>query len=540
MKDFLSLLDKNKKFFLLTLLVGMVYSAISVAIPTISGRLITSVVADSANRTILLCVFLLISFFQFCFAELDEYMGNTLKIRQKKQMRQKAFHAFSEQDSAKREEISSFVSFVNNDIPDVAEQYFLGTIDIVKCTSIIIFSALSLLYIHWILALVIVGVSLLIVILPNTMREKGGAARKRYSGVLANYNTTLQSILDGLRLVKAYRCQSYASESVGSADDGIARSETVLLKYQLITQGITTLLQVTKTVLILLLGVYLISKREIDVGSLVAVIQLAEVISAPIEVLAYLRHGRNEVLPILAQYRSMIERRSEHDDLRTECAEALEQLSMDHLSYHVEGLTILTDVCAHFMAGRKYLITGESGSGKSTLLRLIAQIGDLQYGGQILYNQHEIKRIPYHAYYEKVCPVFQEPYLFCATLKDNICVGRPISEDIYFDVIKKLNLAYLLNRYHDQELTPEMMETLSGGERQRVALARAMVGRPSVYLLDEVTSALDQSNAELVERLLLEEPAMVLHICHKPNPALRSQYDGVYELSDGVLTPTTL
>ena len=42
---------------------------------------------------------------------------------------------------------------------------------------------------------------------------------------------------------------------------------------------------------------------------------------------------------------------------------------------------------------------------------------------------------------------------------------------------------------------------------------------------------------ELVERLLLEEPSMVLHICHKPNPALRDRYDGIYELSDGVLTP---
>ena len=169
MKKFLSLLDKNKRFFLLTLLVGIVYSAISVAIPTISGRLITSVVADSANRTRLLCIFLLISLFQLCFAELDEYMGNTLKIRQKKQMRRNAFHAFSAQDSAKREDISAFVSFVNNDIPSVAEQYVLGTIDMIKCMSILAFSALSLLYIHWVLALVIVGVSLLIVALPNTV-----------------------------------------------------------------------------------------------------------------------------------------------------------------------------------------------------------------------------------------------------------------------------------------------------------------------------------------------------------------------------------
>ena len=77
--------------------------------------------------------------------------------------------------------------------------------------------------------------------------------------------------------------------------------------------------------------------------------------------------------------------------------------------------------------------------------------------------------------------------------------------------------------------------TLSGGEQQRVALARAMVGRPPIYLLDEVTSALDQSNSAMIEQLLLNEQAMVLHVCHKPNPALIPQYDGIYELADGIL-----
>ncbi len=132
----------------------------------------------------MLRVFLSVSFFQICFAELDNYMGGMLKIKQKKQMRENAFRSFSVQESSTREEISAFSSFINNDIPSVAEQYFLGTIDIIKCTCIILFSALSLLFIHWILALTIVGVSILIVVFPNTMRKRGGEARKIYSGML--------------------------------------------------------------------------------------------------------------------------------------------------------------------------------------------------------------------------------------------------------------------------------------------------------------------------------------------------------------------
>lgn len=540
MKGFFSLLGENKRFFLLTLLVGVIYSAIGVAVPTVSGRLITAVVTNSVRRTAALSAFLLVCMSQICFAIWDHYAGGTLKIRQKRHMRQCAFRAFSARGAAAREEISAFVSFVNNDIPSLAEQYFLGTVDIVKCLSIILLSALSLLAVHWVLALVILGSSVLILLLPNALRARGGAARKSYSGTLAAYNTTLRSILDGLHIVKAYRCQAYAADCVDQADGRILTDESALLRYQLAVQGITVLLQVAKTVLILMIGIGLIAKHEIDVGSLVAVIQLAEVISAPIEVLAYLRHGRSEALPILRQYLSMTAPVPEDTGARTALAGALGQLSLDHLSYRAGGLVILDDVSARFAQGGKYLITGESGSGKSTLLRLIAQIGDVGYTGQILCNGREIRTISHSSYYQKVCPVFQEPYLFYTTLEENICLGRPIPSEVCRDVLRKLNLDYLLERYHGQPLTPEVVESLSGGERQRLALARAMVGRPSLYLLDEVTSALDQDNAELVERLLLSEPATVLHVCHKPNPALRSQYQGVYQLANGVLSPKTI
>lgn len=536
MKRFMCLLEKNKLSFLLTLFVGIFYSAVGVAIPLISGKLITTVVSDSTDYMIVLAVFMGASLLQICLAVLDEYMGTTLKIKQKNQMRGNAVGAFLANDNAKREEIAGITSFINNDIPSIVEQYFLGTIDIIKCTGIILFSALSLLYIHWMLALVIIGVSIMIVMLPNTMRKQGGEARKLYSGALANYNTVLQSVLNGLRLIKAYCCQKYTINSLDNADEKIVKREITLLKRQLIVRSVTAFLQVSKTAVILILGIALVGKKVIDIGSLVAVIQLAAVISSPIEVLAYLRHSRNEVLPLLTRYEGMIKANPSVYGTQINQPGDLERLSLAHVSYQIGEIMILKDLSADFVAGGKYLVTGESGSGKSTLLRLIARIGDMQYRGSIYCDRHEIRSIAYNSYYEKICPVFQEPYLFYATLRDNICLGRPISETIYDDVIKKLNLEYLIERYHEQEITPEIMENLSGGERQRVSLARAMVGQPAAYLLDEVTSALDHDNAEMVERLILSEPAMVVHICHKPNPDLISQYDARYELVDGRLS----
>jgi ABC-type multidrug transport system fused ATPase/permease subunit len=465
MKKLWNNLDVNRKYFVITLLVGVVYSSIGVIVPTVSGKLINTVISDLSGSKGLFVFYLSLSLLQIVLSLLDEYMGNTLQIRQRKQMRKQAFETFSRKENSGREDIASFVSFVNNDIPSISEQYFLGTVDIIKCISIILFSAVSLLYIHWIMALVIISISVLIVIVPKIIRKQGGEARKKLSQELARYNTSLQSFLGGLRILKAYRYHKRANDILDKINQSVVKRESRLLKKQLIVRSATSFLQVSKTVATLIAGILLVSQKIIDVGDLVAALQLAAIISSPIEVLAYLLHSRNEVMPLLERFEKMIASNKPQYFQKNECDKALETISLNNVSYQAGDFQILNDVSVTFEAGQKYLIMGESGSGKSTLLRLIAQIGDLNYTGQINLNQTEIRTLDCKSYYGKVCLVFQEPYLFHATLEENILLGRGISSETYHNIIEKLNLAYLLERYKGQELTPEVIEQLSGGER---------------------------------------------------------------------------
>ena len=71
----------------------------------------------------------------------------------------------------------------------------------------------------------------------------------------------------------------------------------------------------------------------------------------------------------------------------------------------------------------------------------------------------------------------------------------------------------------------------------QVGTGHPLAGRAEVYLLDEVTSALDPENARLVEELLLREDACVIHVCHKPVPDLDRLYDGRFVMEAGRLSP---
>ena len=112
---------------------------------------------------------------------------------------------------------------------------------------------------------------------------------------------------------------------------------------------------------------------------------------------------------------------------------------------------------------------------------------------------------------------------------DSLSVEENIILPMIIGNIEMHNMHELARKYAEQFQISHILKKnpyeLSGGEKQRIALARAMVGKPQVYLLDEITSSLDEQNAREMEEILLAEDAMVLYVCHKIIPELKGQYE---------------
>lgn len=526
-------MQDNRHRFVLALSIGVIYTAISVIVPTISGELINGFIGGQPNGMKILFLYLICSALQIVFFLFDEKASKHFDAHQKHMMRRNVFCAISRKDYVKKEKIASYSSFINNDIPVASSQYFLGTIDIIKCMTLIGFSALSLIHVHFILGFIVIILSISIVCIPDLIRKRSGASRKAYSDRMAAYNAQLQSYLGGLPVIAFFRYHGRANRFMEDRNNAVTSSEIVLCKHQRFVQGVTAFLQTLKSVLILVIGVILIARNEMNIGDLVVVLELDTVIGAPIEFLSYIIHGKNEAIPLVEEYADIVAAQEDEND-GIAPVETVEALRLRDVAYHVGEVNILQGITSDFEKGKKYIITGPSGSGKSTLLNLLAGM-EKATSGFILVNEANICTSNKAAYREKVCAVLQEPYLFEATLEENILLGRDIPQWKYHSVVDRLKLTYLLQRYADCTMSPELADTLSGGEKQRVCLARAMVGQPEFYLLDEVTFALDKDTARTIESAILSEEAAIIHVCHKPTPELYDQYDVHLQLEHGKL-----
>lgn len=210
------------------------------------------------------------------------------------------------------------------------------------------------------------------------------------------------------------------------------------------------------------------------------------------------------------------------------------EIKLENVSFQYEDRPILKNMNCTFCAGGKYAIMGESGSGKTTLTKII--LGLLpNYDGNVWYGKKEQKNICAEDLYNHIAYVDQQVYLFQDTLRFNITLGLPYTDEEVKDVICKCCLDDVVS------VLPEGLDTiimengknLSGGQRQRIALARALIRNVQYIILDEGTSALDEVNAlDIESNLIAMTDVGIIVITHNLRTCVREKLTNVYSLGN--------
>ena len=200
--------------------------------------------------------------------------------------------------------------------------------------------------------------------------------------------------------------------------------------------------------------------------------------------------------------------------------EPKQAIRFDHVDYKIDDTKILKDINHGFNQGEITTLVGPSGAGKTTLIRLCNGLISPTKGRIYIHDQPIDEYNPVDLR-KKVGMVMQGVTMLKGTVRENLAIPLKLQDKTLTDeeASRLLDMVGLPASFLDKN-----SNSLSGGQKQRISIARSLVNRPSVLLLDEITSSLDtvsqQEVESLIKRINEEYKTTIVWITHNLRQAL--------------------
>ena len=488
-----------RRFIPLIFISSLILSAVSILIALMSKQLIDSLLtlhAGTIIKVISISVsgYILGAVIRFGTAYMQKYFVDKYKMKL-----QLGFY-----DNMQRSEFVFFNSLSSSDIYyrmftdiSIMVDFYINLIINIP-TKIITFITAMVIMCMWSyeLTLAIIGLVFLQLIIMIVFKKP---IRKRAEISIESDQRLIAKINDDV--IKSDMCRSLSLEkyNYNIVTDYFDVSRINKLKSTRLHLVYSSLLGLTNQILnicILLLGVYFVSTGKLTIGTLMAISMLAGFIYQPL----------NEVFttvisyqPTKVSFRRFNEFDSKIDSSRENGKKVFVNgdITISNLFFTYGDKPVICDKSFIIKQGQLSCIKGENGIGKTTLARLFSRYISAQ-NGSISINNDNILDVDFDLYRQNVIPVFAESILINDTMKNNILLGASYSDEEVNRVIEECSLTGFIAKLPDGIDT--MLETgdkeLSKGEIQKISLARALIRRPSVLILDEPLSHVDQESVD--------------------------------------------
>ncbi len=323
-----------------------------------------------------------------------------------------------------------------------------------------------------------------------------------YKGSVAG---VVEEAVTGVRIVKAFGQEAQEQEALSAEARTLFQSR---LRAARITSVFTASLDAfpgLTQLAVLALGGWLVMRGEVTLGVLLAFSSYVLQLVTPVRFLSSIlttsqqaRAGAARLVELLSA-ESRVRERPDAVPL----ARPAGRLEFDHVDFaYPGGEPVLRDITLRIEPGERIAIVGASGSGKSTLALLLARFYD-PTSGTVRVDERDVRDYTLASLRAAVGIVFEEGFLFSATIRDNIAFARPAASD---DDVEHAAVAAHAHGFISSlpdgyaTVVGERGYTLSGGQRQRIALARVALANPRVLVLDDSASAIDTRTEHAIHR----------------------------------------
>ncbi|WP_439814833.1 ABC transporter ATP-binding protein [Zavarzinia sp. CC-PAN008] len=322
---------------------------------------------------------------------------------------------------------------------------------------------------------------------------------------LALANATLQESLSGVREAQAFVQEEQRQDDFRVLTrryvDARMRAQVLIATYFPFLDLVGQL----GSALALGLGAVLVAQGDLTPGTLIAFLLYLGFFFSPIAQLSQVlddwqqaRVSRRRLADLMAEPIAAAAPAHPVDPGRLSGAVRFERVSFAYPA-RPESLA-LEEFDLAIAPGETVALVGETGAGKSTIVKLLARFHD-PVAGRVVVDGHDLRDLDLSAYRRQLGMVPQEPFLFAASIAENITYGRPeAGRDLVERAARAVGAHDFIQRQADgyDHVLGERGRSLSAGQRQLLCLARAELVDPAILLLDEATANLDLASEALV------------------------------------------
>lgn len=415
---------------------------------------------------------------------------------------------------------ASLNQMINNDCNVLISFIMNFTKNIIVQTFTVIWIFCVLMHYSKFLCIVIVISILLYYIVYHMMKKKIYARNKEvknnatsfFSQLYDLFNNAIEIKINSLQ-TKVFKKEIYIFDRYMTSILDEVNTNNI---YQFFLQGITLGCQI----ILFTYGLHMILDKKLDVGMLIVVMNYFMKVLSSVN---YFVNIGNEMQTTKVSYdrlrKYMSEKEVVYGSLKIQ---NFNKYTIKNISFSYSDKDyILNNVSFTFQKGRIYWLHGENGNGKSTLINLMFGVFGLDFKGDILVDEFNIRDIEYFDFLENhVAVSTQKPFLLNGDFEENILEQNnkiTLDDVMYKEVLEGLDILKLAECNTGKKKLYSLIDTVSGGEKQKIALARTLLSTADILVFDEPTSSLDDKSMSFFNEYLndLKENKIIIIISHR-------------------------